>query len=113
MRIGRAIEQHRLQRVTEREHQRHDHGAGNDQRHAGGGRPQNEKSAQHDQIAMREIDQPHDAENDRQAGGIERIKPAQQHSLQQRVDPAEHDLKVRNRRREWRLDLALAADRSG
>ena len=51
---------------------------------------------------MRQIDEAHDAENDREPGGVERIKPAEQDALQQRVDPAEHALTIRNRRREWR-----------
>ena len=35
---------------------------------------------------MREIDQPHDAEDQRQAGGEQRIEAAEQHALDDRVE---------------------------
>ena len=39
---------------------------------------------------MREVDQPHDAEDQRQAGGEERIEPAEQDALDDGVEPAGH-----------------------
>ena len=45
---------------------------------------------QHDQIAMGEIDQPHDAEDQRQAGGEQRIQAAKQNALNDRAEPIEH-----------------------
>ena len=86
----RPIEQHGLQRVAEREHQRHDDGAGDDKRHPCARGGEDQKCSEHDQIAMRQVDEAHDAENDREAGGIQRIEAAEQDSLQYRVHPAEH-----------------------
>ena len=40
-----------------------------------------------DQVAMGDIDQPHDAEDQRQAGGEQRIEPADQNALDDDVDP--------------------------
>ena len=37
---------------------------------------------------MREIDQPHDAEDQRQPGREQRIEPAEQDALDDRVEPA-------------------------
>ena len=51
-------------------------------RHAGCRQRQDQEGAEHDQVAMREIDQPHDAEDQRQPGGEERIKPAEQDALE-------------------------------
>src|SRR5262249_4535301 len=42
---------------------------------------------EHDEIAMRNVDEPHDAEDERQAGGEHRIEPADQHALEDDVDP--------------------------
>ena len=39
---------------------------------------------------MGEVDQPHDAEDERQAGGVERVEPAQEHALKDGVDPDHH-----------------------
>ena len=96
----RAVEQERLQRVAEGEHDRHDDRAARSARHAERwSQREDEERGEHDQVAMREIDQPHDAEDQRQAGGEERVEAAEQDSLEERVEPAESSVIVRNRRR--------------
>ena len=42
---------------------------------------------EHDQVAMREIDEPHDAEDERQPGGEERIEPTEQDALENGIRP--------------------------
>ena len=42
---------------------------------------------QHDQIAMGQIDQPHDPEHKAEPGGEQRIKPAHKHALQNDIKP--------------------------
>ena len=39
---------------------------------------------------MSQIDQPHDAEDQRQPGGEQRVEPAEQDALDERVDKAHH-----------------------
>ncbi len=41
----------------------------------------------HDQVAMGDVDQAHDAEDQRKPGGKQRVKPADQNSLNDGVDP--------------------------
>ena len=41
----------------------------------------------HDQVAMGEIDQPHDAEDEAQARREQRIEPAEQHALHDGIKP--------------------------
>ena len=51
---------------------------------------------------MRQIDQPHDAEDQRQAGGEQRVEPAEQHALDDDVEERGHrraSLNARNTRR--------------
>jgi len=48
---------------------------------------QGDIGSEHDQIAMGNVDQPHDAEDQRQAGGEQRVEPAEQHALDDGVDP--------------------------
>ncbi len=50
---------------------------------------QDREGRQHDEVAMREIDQPHDAEDQRQAGGEQRIEAAEQDALDDGVEPVE------------------------
>ncbi len=83
-----AVEQAALQRVADQRHQRHDHRErgeridaerlGGDQRQIGG---------EHDEIAVRDIDEPHHPEDERQAGGEHGVEAADQHALQDDVDP--------------------------
>ena len=42
---------------------------------------EDQEGGEDDQVAMREIDQPHDAEDQRQAGRVERVEPAEQDAL--------------------------------
>ena len=86
----RPVQQHVLKRKADDEHHRHrqqrrDEGieaepAASDEDHERG---------EHDQVAMGEIDQPHDAEDQRQPGGEQRVEAAEQHALDQCVEPAE------------------------
>ena len=39
------------------------------------------------EVAVREVDEPHDAEHERQAGGEQRVQPAEEHALDDRVRP--------------------------
>jgi hypothetical protein len=59
---------------------------------------------EHDQIAMGDVDQPHDAEDQRQAGGKHGVEPADQHALDDDVDPLGH--------REGRSPLPTTAGRT-
>ena len=45
---------------------------------------------EHDEIAVRDIDEPHDAEDQRQPGGEHGVEPADQHALEDDVDPLHH-----------------------
>jgi hypothetical protein len=45
---------------------------------------------QHDEIAVGEIDQSHDAEDQRKAGGEQRIEASEQSALNDRAEPIEH-----------------------
>ena len=48
---------------------------------------QDEVGCEHDQVAMGEVDQPHDAEDEAEARGEERVEAAEQHALHDRVEP--------------------------
>ena len=48
---------------------------------------ENQIAAHHDQIAVGEVHQPHDAEHEAQPGCEQRVKPAEQHTLHNGVDP--------------------------
>jgi hypothetical protein len=43
---------------------------------------QDQIGTHHDEVAMGEVHQPHDAEDQRQAGGKQRVKPAEQDPLE-------------------------------
>ena len=87
----RAVEQNVLQRVAEPEQKRH-----GQQRRQERIEPQrlchhqHDERRQHDQVAVGEIDEPHDAEDQRQPGREQRVEPAQHHALQHGVDHAAH-----------------------
>ena len=51
---------------------------------------EDQEGGEDDEVAMREVDQPHDAEDQRQAGGVERVEPAEQHALDDGVEPGGH-----------------------
>ena len=83
-----AIEHDFLQHEAEREHQGQRDQCGQEGRQAKQrDDEQDEICAQHDQIAMREIDQPHDAEDEAQAGCEQRVEPAQENALDNCVEP--------------------------
>ena len=87
----RAVEQHMLQGEADREHHRHGQQRGEQRIDAEPARQrQDHERRQHDQVAMGEIDQPHDAEDQRQAGGEQRIEAAEQDALDDRVEPVQH-----------------------
>jgi hypothetical protein len=48
---------------------------------------QDQIGTEHDQVAMGEVDQPHDAEDQRQAGSKQRVQPAKQDALDDGIDP--------------------------
>jgi hypothetical protein len=48
---------------------------------------QRQVGREHDQIAMRDVDEPHHAEDQRQAGGEHGVESADQHALENDVDP--------------------------
>ena len=52
--------------------------------------PQHHEGGEHDEVAVGQIDQPHDAEDQRQAGGEQGVEPAQHHALQHGVEDADH-----------------------
>ena len=60
---------------------------------------QDQKRGEDDEVAMGQIDQPHDAEDQRQAGGEQRVEAAEQHALDDGVEPALMRAHARNRRR--------------
>jgi hypothetical protein len=51
---------------------------------------EDQEGGQHDEIAMSEVDQTHDAEDQAEAGGKQRIEPAEQDALDDGVEPV-HD----------------------
>ena len=87
----RAVEQHMLQRKADAEHHRHCE-QDRDERIEPSAVAEREdgEGREHDQVAMREIDQPHDAEDQRQAGREQRIEPAEQDALDDGVEPIGH-----------------------
>ena len=84
----RAVEQPALQHVADRRHHRH-HDDERDERIEAErvGRHQRDVGGEHDQVAVRDVDQPHHAEDQRQPGGEHGVEPAEQHALHDDVDP--------------------------
>ena len=87
----RAVEHEPLQRIADRRHQRHD-----DDERGSGSMPsvcvvdQREIGGEHDEVAMRDVDEPHHAEDQRQPGREHGVEPADQHALHDDVDPVGH-----------------------
>ena len=80
----RAVEERVLQRIAEREQHRRRHQRAEERPDAQRLRQrQHDEGRQHDEIAVRQVDEPHDAEDQRQAGGEQRVEPAQHDALQQ------------------------------
>ncbi|MHC2485918.1 hypothetical protein ACVIKP_007773 [Rhizobium leguminosarum] len=88
----RAVEQEILQAPTDGEHQRHRYQGGNKRvepecRH----QHQDQEGGKHDQVAMGEVDQPHNAEDETEPRCKQRIEPAEQHALENGIKPAHGD----------------------
>jgi len=84
----RQVEQAALQRIADGEHHRHDHHQAHERVEAQPlGDRQTDERGKHDEVAVGDIDEPHHPEDQRQPAGKERVKPAQQHPLHDRVDP--------------------------
>ena len=49
-----------------------------------------DKGGEYDEVAMGQIDQPHHPEHEREPGGKQGIEAAQQHALDQCIEPARH-----------------------
>jgi hypothetical protein len=48
---------------------------------------EDEVGAEHDEVAMGEVDEPHDAEDQAEPGGEERVEPAEQDALDDGIEP--------------------------
>ena len=87
-RPSRRLRTQRLERVAERGHERH-HQDQREERveperlHHDDG----EERGQDAEVAVGQVDDAHDPEDERQAGGEERVEPAEQEALQDGVDP--------------------------
>ena len=68
----------------------------------GPGDEEDQERSEHDEVAMGEVDQAHDAEDQRQTGGVERVEAAEEHALDDGIDGRGHAVRFRNRRRGWR-----------
>ena len=100
--VERSVEQHGLQQIADAEHDNgRKHRRDDDVEAKRIDSHQDGKRAKHHEIAMGEIDQPHDAEDDRQTDGEQRVKSAEKNALYDCVDPDHLEpLNSRNRRRE-------------
>ena len=91
VRSQRPVEHLQLKQETDREHDRQGDERGDERvEPERGDEGQNEEGGEHDEIAVSQIDQAHDAEDQREPGGEERVEPAEQNALDQRVDEAHH-----------------------
>jgi hypothetical protein len=83
---------------TGHEHHHHDQQRGHDQGNAEHrGDAEHQIGREQDQVAMREIDQPHDAEDQRQPQRKQRIDAAKQHALDHGVQSDHRGLMFRNK----------------
>lgn len=84
----RAVQQQALRGVADRRHDRHDqHERGERVQPQAARHHQRDIGRQHHEVAMRDVDQPHHAEDQRQAGREQAIETADQHALHDGVDP--------------------------
>jgi hypothetical protein len=82
------VQQETLQAVPNRRHERHDENGGEQGMKPGEvDRDHREIRCKHDQVAMGDVDEAHDAEDERQPGCKQRIKPAEHDTLEKGVDP--------------------------
>ena len=87
----RAVQKHGLERVADDEHERDGDDESDERVEAERvSQHQDQEGGEDDEVAMREVDQPHDAEDQRQAGRVERVEPAEQDALDDGVEPADH-----------------------
>ena len=83
-----ALEQEALQRETDAKRDRqHDDGRCHRIEAKADREGQQRKAGQYDEVAMGDVDKAHDASRERQAGGKQRVQAAEQHALQQLIDP--------------------------
>ena len=95
----RAVENAKLQQIAEGRRHGDDHDEARQRMQAGQlDNQQGEIRGRDNQIAMRDVDQPHDPENQRQAGGKQRVEAANQDALNDGVDPM-HAVSRQNTRR--------------
>ena len=94
-----TLQQEALQAEAEQEGDR-EHDQGGDDRIKAEQRPQKQQrvARQHDEIAMRDVDETHHAGRKRKADGEQRIKAAEHHALEQLIGPDRdhHSLTGRN-----------------
>ena len=77
-----------LQEPSEPEHHRHRHQSCEEGiEPERGDQHEDQERAEHDQVAMGEVDEPHDAEDEAQTRCEEGVEPAQQYPLHDCVDP--------------------------
>ncbi|MNL44316.1 hypothetical protein D3C87_1668830 [compost metagenome] len=91
VRAQRAVEQQPLKQVAETEHQRH-HDQQTRQRTEAQmiDHHQRQVRRQHDEVAMGDVDQAHDAEHQRQPHREHRVQATEQHALKQSIEPFHH-----------------------
>src|SRR5262249_49986894 len=65
-----------------------------------------EVSGEHDQVAVGDVDEPHHAEDQRQPGREHGVEPADQHTLDDDVDPVSHGLAPHARTSKWTVGRA-------
>ena len=77
-----------LEPIADRRHDRHDDDDGEQGIEPERvGRHQRDIGGEHDQIAMGDVDEPHHAEDQGKSGGEHGVEPADQHALDDDVDP--------------------------
>jgi hypothetical protein len=82
-----AVQHERLQQIADDEHQRQrDEGRDRQRQPQHRRHRENDEGCQHDKVAMGQVDEAHDAEDQRQAGGEQGVEPAQEHALHDDVD---------------------------
>ncbi len=87
----RAVEHEKLQRIAGRKHQgERDRGCREGIEAECARRRQDDEGREHDEIAMGKIDEPHDPEDEGQSRREQRVEAAQEHALDDRVDPTDH-----------------------
>ena len=87
------VEQAALQHVAEAHHHRHDDDQGQERVDAGGvDQHQRQERSEDAQVAVGQVDQAHDAEDQRQAGREQGVEAAEQHALDDGVEPVHRQI---------------------